>query len=111
MATRRLVRDPLILEIAAAIGAGRITMGPIHDDDTFVHGVIDGAGAVRINPAVDTVDTACHEMIHRLRPAWSETSVRRRTTRIMRQLSDDEIDRLYEIVLTRARLSKRAAIL
>lgn len=102
-------RDPLLLEIAAAIGAGGITIGPIHSDTQRIHGQIEGA-KIRINPAIEMADTAIHEVIHRLRPHWSELAVRSRTAKIMRQLSDKEIDKIYELVLTTARVSKTAII-
>lgn len=107
MKRKRLKRDPVLLEVAAAIGAGRIVIGPIHDDDSFVHGYAEGNGKVRLNPAIEMCDTAIHELLHRLRPSWSERAVRTKTTRLMRQMSYQEIDTLYELVLARARTSKR----
>jgi hypothetical protein len=102
-------RDPLILEVAAAIGAGRIAVGPIHMDGAIVHGVCWPDGAIRINPAPSVCDTAIHECLHRLRPSWSEQTVRRRTTQIMRQLTDAEVDKLYELVLVTAYKTQKAA--
>lgn len=105
---RRLYRDPLLLEIAAAVGAGNIEIGPIHDDETFVHGLAYKNGKIVINPAIDVVDTLLHECCHRLRPEWSERAVRTRVTRLMRQLSDKEIDKMYELVLVAAQAAKAA---
>ena len=95
-------RDPLLLEIAAAVGAGRIRIGTIASEGVFVHGVTEPDGQITINPAVDVVDTLLHEACHRLRPAWSERAVKARTTRMMRQLSDAEIEKLFELVLVSA---------
>lgn len=96
---RRKPRDPILLEVAAAIGAGRIDIGPIHDDALLVHGFCEGS-KIRINPAIDVADTILHECLHRLRPAWSERAVRAKTTRLMRQLSSAEIDKIYELVMS-----------
>lgn len=104
--TKRPVRDPLILEIAAAIGAGRIEIGPIHDEREYVHGYAFPNGAVRLNPALSVVDSALHELTHRLRPTWSERAVRSRVTRMMKQMSYREIDKLYEMVLVQAKRTK-----
>lgn len=104
---KRPTRDPLLLEIAAAIGAGRTTIGPIHDDGEFVEGFIEGKGQIRINPSISVCDTAIHEITHRLRPKWSERAVRSKTTRLMRQMSWREIDKLYELILARSRSTKR----
>jgi hypothetical protein len=98
-------RDPLLLELVAAIGAGRIEIGTIHDDESFVHGVCEG-DRVTINPSISVVDTALHEVLHRLRPGFSERAVRAKVTRLMRSLSMAEIDRLYGIVLATAKTRK-----
>lgn len=107
--SRVIPRDPLLLEVAAAIGAGGISIGPIYDKGQFVHGQIEGSKIV-INPTIETVDTLLHECLHRLRPQWSERAVRSRTTRIMRSLSYPEIDRIYQLLLTTAKCRKTAVI-
>lgn len=103
---RRLTRDPLILELTAAIGAGRITIGPIHDEREFVHGYTFTDGAIVLNPAASMVEVALHEAMHRLRPAWTERSVRSKVTRILRSLSMKEVDTLYTLILSSAKARK-----
>ena len=100
------LRDPLVLEIAAAIGAGNIEIGPIHVEGEFVHGYTFKNGTVRIDPVASVVDSLVHELTHRLRPDWTERAVKCKTTQIMRQLSYKEIDKLYELVLVRAQKTK-----
>lgn len=104
-------RDPLLIEVIAAIGAGRMELGPIHDDTEFVDGYAEPNGKVRINPAPAVVDTVLHEMLHRMRPAWSERAVRSKATRLMRSLSDPEIDRLHDVILSKARFTRRPSSL
>lgn len=99
-------RDPLLLEIAAAVGAGRIRFRTLVSEDVFVHGMTEDNGRITINPAPEIVDTLVHECLHRLRPKWSERAVKARTTRLMRQLSDAEIEKLFELVLVAARMRK-----
>lgn len=101
--TRKPVRDPVLLEIAAAIGAGRIRLQSIRDDGELCHGYTFQDGEIVINPIVEMVDTAVHEMLHRLRPRWSEATVKRKTTRLLRQMSYDEIDTLYTLIGTSAK--------
>lgn len=97
-------RDPLMLEIMAAIGAGRILIGSIRGHEgEFVHGICSPDGEIVINPSVEIADTAIHECIHRLRPAWSERTVRARTKRLMCQLSHDEVEKVFEVVMATAR--------
>lgn len=93
-------RDPLLLELVAAIGAGNIERGPIRDDEAHVHGLCDTDGRIRINEAVNVTDTAIHEAMHRMRPKWSESAVRRRTAQIMSSLSDEEVETIYNLVLS-----------
>ena len=105
--TAKVGRDPLMLELVAAIGAGNIEIGPLHDDDAFLHGLCEGR-RVYVNPSVSVVDTCLHECLHRMRPAWSERAVRAKVTRLMSLLSLDEVDRLYNIVLATAKHRKTA---
>lgn len=97
-------RDPLLLEVAAAIGAGNLRLAPLPSTrDEFVHGLCEEGGRVTIDPAPSTVDTAVHELLHRLRPTWTERGVRRRTRQLMASLSDAEVEKLYELVLVAGR--------
>jgi hypothetical protein len=93
---------PLLFEVLVALGAGRVTVGPIHCDDEHLHGyeVSRGRhkGLVRLNPAVELVDTTIHELLHRLRPDWSERTIRARTGKLMATLSNEDIDKIDELV-------------
>lgn len=93
-------RDPLLLEVVAAIGAGNIERGPIHDDDDHILGICDEDGRIRINEAVAVTSTTIHEAIHRMRPKWSEKQVERRTLAILATLSDQEVETIYNLVLS-----------
>lgn len=96
-------RDPILLEVAAAIGAGRITIGQIDmGDEEHVHGITWSDGGIVINPTVETVDTAIHECLHRLRPTWTERTVRTRTRKLMGQLSNKDVECLFTLLVTRA---------
>jgi hypothetical protein len=99
-------RDPLLLEVAAAVGAGRIRFRTLASEDFFVHGMTEDNGRITINPAPEIVDTLVHECLHRLRPTWSERAVKAKTTRLMKQLSDAEVEKLFELVLVSAQLHK-----
>lgn len=108
MKPRHVGRDPLLLELVAAIGAGNIEIGPLHDDAEFTHGIARGDGSIRIFEGLNTVETAIHECVHRVRPEWSERAVRAKTTRIMRQLSHREIDKIYELILSVSAVKHKA---
>jgi hypothetical protein len=107
-------RDPLFLEVLVALGAGGITVGPIHCDGEEVTGyaITTGKhkGAVRIDPSHDVVDTVIHELLHRLRPKWSERKVRSQTRTFTRHLSDAERDRLYTLIQSVAKVKRRPLV-
>lgn len=94
----RRSRDPLLIELIAAIGAGNLELGPIHDETYYVDGICDDDGRVRINLSHHAVDVCLHECIHRLRPKWKEQTVRQRVGKLLRQMSDQEIDTLYNVI-------------
>jgi hypothetical protein len=88
-------RPGLLVRVLTEIGTGAITEGFLSDKDLFVHGETVGR-RITINPAIATVDTLIHETLHRLEPQWSENYVRRTTTWLMRRMSDEQIQALYE---------------
>jgi hypothetical protein len=98
-------RDPLLLELVAGLGAGGIEIGPIHMDGELLHGLCEGS-RVYVDPTVSTVDTLLHELAHRMRPEWSERTVRARTAKLMGQLTRAEMDRIYAIALSTAKTRK-----
>lgn len=97
----------LLIEVLVALGAGRVTLRPIHSDGELVYGCCEKGGAVTINPAIDVCDSALHELIHRLRPRWTETRVRRQTKRLMNSLTAAEMDTIYAQVQVVAKVRKR----
>ena len=99
--------DPLLLEIAAAIGAGRISIADIEaGEGEFVSGLTFPDGRIVVNPKPDMVDTLIHELCHRLRPSWSERQVRRKTAELMSGLSHAEVDRLYMLMMAAATVKR-----
>lgn len=99
--------DPILLEIAAAIGAGRISIRSVQEDAWICHGVTLDGGDISINPIPSLVDTAVHECLHRLHPTWSERTVQARTTKLMRRMSNAELDTLYVLLMASAKVKKR----
>lgn len=88
-------RSPLMVQVWAELGAGRIVEKFISDPQHFVDGETSGNGHITINPAHQTCDTVIHEILHRLHPNWSETYVRRTTTYLRRRMTDAETEAFY----------------
>ena len=97
--TNEKERSPLLVEVRAALGDVRLSERYLIDEDNkkthFLHGIQEGTEIV-INEAVAIVPTLIHELIHFVRPNWSETTVRRFTTRLVRQLDHTEVRDIYE---------------
>lgn len=102
----RVGRDPLLLRVCAEIGAGAITEAYIADPGYATDGVTWGR-SITINPAHQTVNTLLHECLHRLYPAWSERTVRAKTTYLCRRLTDAEVQAIYSEYEKRKRKRKR----
>lgn len=100
-------RDPLLLQVAAAIGAGRISIRAIHEDGDRCHGVTLDDGSIAISPIPSTVDTAVHEILHRLFPRWSERTVLAKTTYLLKRMTDAEMEMLYVLIQVSAQVKKR----
>ena len=84
----------MLVEVLAELGAGQIRERFIHDPKELVHGETTGR-RITISPAVALCDTVLHECLHRLRPAWSESYVRNRTSWLMRRMSEEQIEQVY----------------
>jgi hypothetical protein len=112
MSRRRSVkRDPLLLEVVAWVAAkGRITEGWKCDPDDpkglWLQGMACGS-TVHVNPVPDTLDTLIHEVLHVIRPEFKELGVRRRTSQLMKQMSDREVLALWAIYQDRLKREKK----
>lgn len=97
MARKRPSHEPLLLRVAAELGAGRISETYLIDASGIsCHGFTEGARKhITINPAHQTCDTVIHEILHRLFPAWSEAYVRNRTAYLRNRMTDQETQALY----------------
>lgn len=104
-------RDPILLEIVAWIAdRGRITEGWITDPDdpngVSLYGLAEQQH-IHVNPVHDTLDTVIHEVLHVVRPAFTELGVRRKTKALIRQLSNQEIETLWGIYQDRMRRERK----
>lgn len=71
--------------------------------EVAVYGMLQGADDITINPVPGIVETVIHEVLHALNPKWSETTVERLTTRLFRELTEDEMRLIYGIYRERLR--------
>jgi hypothetical protein len=89
-------RPLLLLRVLAELGAGQIREAFIPSEKHFfVDGETEGR-AITINPVPEVVDTIIHELLHRLYPRWSERYIKNRTSYLMKRMTDEEVQLLYE---------------
>ena len=97
--SRSSKRNPLLVDILAALGDVDIKQRYLIDasrkTNFFLHGTQCGA-EITINEAPAIVATLLHELCHYVRPDWSERTVRRHTTILLRQLGHAEVRAIYE---------------
>jgi len=105
--------DPLLLDVTAALGSASITSGQIvpekHRRYMTVLGLQEGRH-VTINEGALVVPTLIHELIHYVRPHYTELGVERACQRLLRSLTDDDIEHLFRLYL-RAKRRHRQRVL
>ena len=68
-------------------------------------------GHVTINPIPDLLDTLIHELLHERYPGWSERTVKRETTKLIRNLSASDMTALnQEYLKCRTKLKKKKIV-
>jgi hypothetical protein len=92
---RKRNREPLMVSVWCELGKGKIVEAYIPDKQEFVEGETQSNGHITINPAHAVCDVCIHEILHRLRPGWSEAYVRRTTTYLRRRMTDEETMQFY----------------
>lgn len=81
------------------LAKGRIEERPLVEHQPHrkaIRGYCTTKGIVSVNPIPDTLDTLIHELFHRRFPHWSERYVKQQTTMLIRSLSPEEQQKLYD---------------
>jgi hypothetical protein len=109
MATNRLD------EVYEEINRGDIYEQPIVEQKPVRRSIYgychDKTGVVTINPQLSVLDTLIHELFHRRHPSWSERYVKAQTTRLIRSLTPEQQQALYDHYLrVRVRSRRKKAV-
>ena len=98
MPRRNNKRNPLLVDVLAALGdvtiKQRYLIDPARKKNYFLHGTQQGEDII-INEAPAIVSTLIHELCHYVRPDWTETTVRRHTPMLLRQIGHAEVQAIY----------------
>ena len=89
-------REALLTRILLEVGSSTFKEAYIYlNAKVSLAGLCSPSGVITINPIPDVCNTLIHEILHRLYPRWSETSVRRRTTQLLKQMTHKDLEVLY----------------
>jgi hypothetical protein len=107
-----LMADPKrrLAGIYEELSNGRISEQPLVEHlprRKAIRGFCAVSGVVTINPIPDTLDTLIHELFHRRFPHWSERYVKQQTTLLIRAMSPEEQQTMYDTYLKRRTTTKR----
>lgn len=90
-------QSPLLLKVMARFGEvtfkEQFIPGP--DSKHYTYGLWEEGDTITINPIPSTVDTVVHEILHAIYPTYSERTILSLTRKLMRQLSDEQLQTIY----------------
>lgn len=110
-------RSPLVGEIIAAIKTLPIQARFLESEESpereLIHGCCDQTAQpkITVNEAVPIVDILFHEALHAIRQTWQERTVDRRAAGLFRQLSNDEIQSIYDHYRRRVQRIRRKRVI
>lgn len=102
----RRSRTALLEEVLGAIDEAPIRERQIPHGELFVFGDCDAAdGSITLNVPLLRTLVALHELTHRVRPEWSERTVRARTEQLLQMLDDDDVAMMNDALVRATRRS------
>jgi hypothetical protein len=100
--------DPLLLDVLTALGSASIESGRIvtSDEGVTVMGLCEGQ-AITINEAALVLPIVVHELVHAVRPQATEHAVCCLTARVLRGMSDADVEHVYRLYVMAKRRHRR----
>lgn len=100
-------RSELLEDVLSAIDAAPVREQQIRDDELFVFGDHDMTdGSITLNVPLLRVLVYLHEGTHRVRPEWSERTVRARSVQLLHALTDDDVARVNKQLVAAIRTGR-----
>jgi hypothetical protein len=100
--------DPLLGEVLAALPDTAIRETQIREDGLLVFGAHDVDGSISLNVPLLRVLVALHELVHHVRPSWSERYVQAKGWQLLHMLSDEEVGSVNADLMAQIRATSRA---
>lgn len=102
------VRDRLLEEVLEAVPGVAVRESQVREDGLLVFGAHEADGSIALNVPLLRVLVALHELVHHVRPAWSERSVQAKGWELLHMLTDNDVAVLNEQLIARIRATTRA---
>ena len=94
--------DRLFVDVLTALGQGKVSAETwLESEGELLDGHCDDDGKVQINEASVLVPTLLHELVHRVRPEYTERGATRWATMLLRHISRAQVERIYEMYQVR----------
>lgn len=89
-------RKGLLLQVMARLGELQFEEHylPMYKN-CYTEGMWHQGGRIIVNPMPHVVDTVIHECLHEMFPKYSERAICSLTGKLMKQLSEDELQAIY----------------
>ena len=81
---------PSLDDLRDELDRGRVWECSLRDPHWRLDGLQDGEN-IYIDPRPAILETLCHELLHRMKPRWSERRVTREARRLLSQMGETEI--------------------
>lgn len=97
-------QTPLLIKVMSLLGETNISERQLAREkgNVDVYGTWDQAtNNLVINPVPHVVDTLIHELLHKLHPEYSEQTVCSLTGKLMKHMTDNELQAIYSMYLKR----------
>lgn len=85
---------PTLDDLRDELNRGRVYECSLRDERWVIDGLTDG-DSIWIDPRPGILDTLVHELIHRRKPRWGETSVRRHTAKLIASMDEATMKRWW----------------
>lgn len=91
--------SPLLAEVIARLADCRILERYLTPaaHERAVYGQLEGGRVITINPVPAVVDTLIHEGVHAVDLTYSEATVNRLTSRLLAEMTEEQVKLLYGI--------------
>ena len=96
-------QTPLLIKVMSLLGETNISEQYIMKErGRDIYGTwTENTNSLIVNPVPHIVDTLIHELLHKLHPDYSEQTIRSLTGKLMKHMTDNELQAIYDMYMKR----------